>query len=269
MTQDTRTAGDLLRRWRHQRRLSQLALAVEAEISQRHLSYVESGRAQPSREMVTRLTEVLRLPLRERNAVLLAAGYAPVFPRRDFDAPDFTRAREAIGQILDAHQPHPALAVDRYWTLIRANTAALALMQGASGALTTPPVNVLRLSLSPDGLAGRVLNLAEWRTHVLARLARDVDTSGDPRLAALLEELKSMPGPQAAAPEQRIDDRSLAVPLRLASPAGPLAFISTTTVFGTAVDVTLSEITIETFFPADAETARALRSTDPDSPPGT
>lgn len=259
MTEMPTQFGELLRVWRGRRRYSQLALALDTEISQRHLSFIESGRSKPSREMVLRLAEQLALEPRGRNELLLAAGFAPVHPERAFDAPDFAAARDAIALLLRCHMPNPALAVDRHWNLLMGNQAAHAFLAGCAEHLIAPPINVLRLSLHPEGLAGRILNLPEWRAHVLARLSRDVEISADAQLAELLSELESYPVPRhhgRTAPA--IDDGSLVVPLRLDSPAGPLSFISTTTLFGTAVDVTLSEVTIETFLPADAETARIL-----------
>ncbi|WP_120010447.1 helix-turn-helix domain-containing protein [Teichococcus vastitatis] len=254
------TAGTLLRHWRRQRRLSQMALALEAGISQRHLSCLEAERARPSRAMVLHLTEQLRVPLRERNAILVAAGFAPVFRERPLQAPELAAARQAMERILHGHSPHPALAVDRHWNLISANEAVFALLGGMSGPLMQPPVNVLRLSLHPEGLAPRILNFAEWRAHLLARLAHEVQASADAVLLRLLEELKAYAWP----PQERgtratpPGEASIAVPLRLAGADGPLSFLSTTTVFGTAVDVTLAEVTIETFFPADEATGLAM-----------
>ncbi|MFC3206382.1 helix-turn-helix domain-containing protein [Aquamicrobium soli] len=260
MLNENQSAGDLLREWRQRRRLSQLALAVDAEISQRHLSFLESGRSQPSREMVLHLTERLSVPLRERNMILTAAGFAPIYRERPLDAPELGAARAAIDQILKGHEPHPALAVDRNWTLLAANAAVGVLMTGVAGHLVTGEINVLRLSLHPQGLAGRIVNFREWRAHILARLAHEIDVSAAPRLVALLEELKSYPVPPQAASSRAVPvaDGGIAVPLTLASDEGPLSFISTTTVFGTAVDVTLSEVTIEAFFPANPETSRAM-----------
>jgi transcriptional regulator with XRE-family HTH domain len=261
MNEKPSSAGDLLRDWRQRRRLSQLALAVDADISQRHLSFLESGRALPSRDMVLRLTEKLAVPLREQNAILVAAGFAPLYRDRPLDAPELAAARSVIARILDGHDPHPALAVDRHWTLLASNAAVGVLLTGVADHLLSGPVNVLRVSMHPDGIAGRILNFREWRDHILKRLSHDIDISADPQLAALFEELKAYPiPPQAGAP--RRPDRSghaeIAVPLVLESKAGPLSFLSTTTVFGTAVDVTLSEVTIEAFFPANVETAKAM-----------
>jgi transcriptional regulator with XRE-family HTH domain len=252
--------GPLLRDWRRRRRMSQLDLAAEAEVSQRHLSFVESGRAAPSREMVLRLAERLDLPLRARNALLAAAGFAPVFPERPPDHPDLAPVRAAINAILAGHAPHPALAVDRRWTLVAANAAVAPLLAGASARLLAPPVNVLRLSLHPEGLAPRILNFRDWRAHVLHRLARQVELSGDAELAALAAELAAYPPPPGARPPGRPADLGgVAVTLELSHEAGRLAFLTATTVFGTAIDVALSELAIEAFFPADAATAAAMR----------
>jgi len=251
--------GTRLREWRERRRHSQLGLAVEAEVSQRHLSFLESGRSRPSREMVLRLCETLSLPLRERNALLGAAGFAPHYPQTDLDAPAMAGLRRTIGRLLDAQMPHPALAVDRHWRLQAANAAVGMLLEGVAPDLLAPPVDVLRLSLHPAGLAGRIVNLPEWRGHILRRLTREADQSGDPVLARMARDLAAIPVPPAPAPRGGADpaDR-LAVPLRLRSPAGVLSFLSTTTVFGTAIDVTLADLTVETFLPADPETAQAM-----------
>lgn len=254
--------GALLRAWRTRRRLSQLALATEAEISQRHLSFVESGRAQPSREMVLHLAEQLAVPLRERNALLLAAGFAPSYQARSLDAPELKAARAAIERILRGHEPHLALAVDRHWNLLEANRAVAPLLHGAAPALLQAPINVLRLSLHPQGLAPRIANLPEWRNHILARLTQQIEASADPELARLLEELVAYPippGTPSARATEHDTPTAIAVPLELNTDAGTLRFISTTTVFGTAVDITLAEIAIESFFPADEATAQVMR----------
>ncbi len=256
MLNERQSAGDLLRDWRQRRRLSQLALAVDAEISQRHLSFLESGRSRPSREMVLRLTERLSVPLRERNMILTAAGFAPIYRERPLDAPELGAARAAIDQILQGHEPHPALAVDRNWTLLSANKAVGVLIDGIAGHLVTGEINVLRLSLHPEGLAPQVENLSEWRAHLLDRLRRQVDVTGDPVLIALLAELAAYP--HAASARPHADYGGVVVPLRLKTGDGVLSFFSTTTVFGTPVDVTLSELALESLFPADPETARAL-----------
>jgi transcriptional regulator with XRE-family HTH domain len=255
----TRSIGDLLREWRERRRLSQLALALEAEVSARHLSFVETGKARPSREMVLRLAERLEVPLRERNTMLLAAGFAPTYPERGLDDPALGVARAAIDRVLAGHEPFPALAVDRYWTLVAANRVVPALLTGVSPALLQPPVNVLRLSLHPDGLAPRIANLPEWRAHLLARLSRQVEITADTRLAELLQELQSYPGSRNTKGTDEPVSLSVAVPLRLHTDHGPLSLLSTTMFFGTPVDVTISELAIEAFFPADAATADLLQ----------
>jgi transcriptional regulator with XRE-family HTH domain len=254
------SAGALLREWRVRRRMSQLDLASEAEISQRHLSFLESGRAKPSRDMVLHLADQLEIPLRERNHLLLAAGFAPRYGERDLDDPSLAAAREAVRLVLKGHEPNPAVAIDRHWTLVDANAAIAPLLADiADPQLLQPPVNVLRLSLHPQGLAARTVNLFEWRNHLLERLKRQLDATGDPVLADLERELLSYPsGPRT----QRAQDGSLAAiahPLKLRVGNEVLTFISTTTVFGTPLDVTLSELAIESFFPADEATAKALR----------
>lgn len=257
----TRTVGDLLREWRQRRRMSQLLLATEADISTRHLSFVESGRALPSREMVMHLAERLDVPLRARNALLVAAGYAPLFRERPLSDPQLAAAREAVELVLKGHEPYPALAIDRHWTIVATNNAIAPLLSGASPELLKPPVNALRLSLHPQGIAASIVNWHAWREHVLARLQRQVDVSGDDTLSALRDELAAYPAPAEADATTPDDARldQIAVPLRLRTPLGVLSFFSTTTVFGTPVDVTLSELAIEAFFPADQQTAVALR----------
>jgi transcriptional regulator with XRE-family HTH domain len=252
------TIGEKVRYWRQLRRLSQLDLACEVEMSTRHLSFIETGRALPSREMVLRLSEALETPLRERNAMLLLAGYAPAFRERSLDDPVLRPVREAIDTLLAAHEPFPALAVDSRWNLIAANGAIKGLIAGAAPELLQPPVNVLRLSLHPRGLASRIVNLAEWRDHLLFRLRRQHGDTADPMLAELIEELASYPcGPSR--PRSAESLATLAVPLQIRTPNGVLSFLSATMVFGAPLDATLSEIALETFLPADAETAEALR----------
>jgi transcriptional regulator with XRE-family HTH domain len=260
MQSETRPVGDLIREWRQRRRMSQLELALGADISSRHLSFLETGRSVPSREMLLHLAERLEVPLRARNAMLLAAGYAPAFRERPLSDPALDTARQAVEQLLAAHEPFPALAVDRHWSMLAANRAATRLFTGISPALLQPPVNVLRLSLHPDGAAPRIANLAEWRGHVFARLAHQIEVTGDPGLAELLRELQAYPAPQPVeppAPERSAYE--VVVPLQLVTPVGTLSLISTTTVFGTPLDVTLSELALETFFPADAASAALLR----------
>jgi transcriptional regulator with XRE-family HTH domain len=255
-----RPFGEHLRQWRLRRRMSQLELASEADISTRHLSFVETGRSSPSREMVLRLAERLDVPLRERNALLVAAGYAPMYRERPLDDPALAAAREAVQCILRSHEPYPALAVDRHWNLLAANAMVSHLLQGVAPALLQPPVNVLRLSLHPQGVAPRIVNLGQWRHHLFERLRQQIQATGDPVLQQLEEELRSYPvAPEAEAPHLAGEVLGIAMPLQLRSPAGILSFISTMTVFGTPVDITLQELALETFFPADAPTADALR----------
>lgn len=258
----SRTVGDMLRDWRQRRRMSQLLLASEADISTRHLSFVESGRALPSREMIMHLAERLDVPLRARNALLVAAGYAPLYRERQLSDPQLDAAREAVDLVLKGHEPFPAVAIDRHWTIVAANGALAPLMTSAKPTLLEAPVNALRLSMHPDGIASQIVNWHAWRTHLLSRLQRQIDVSADATLAALYEELAAYPTPPGVEPA---DDSPLspleqiAVPLRLRTDIGVLSFFSTTTVFGTPVDVTLSELAIEAFFPADAQTGEALR----------
>lgn len=251
----TRAVGEHLREWRRRRGLSQLELAVEAEVSSRHLSYVETGKANASREMLLRLSETLEIPLRARNALLLSGGFAPAYGERPADDPEMAVVRE----VLAAHGPYPALAVDRHWNLLAANDAVAGLLVGASPALLAAPTNVLRLSLHPEGLAPRIENLSEWRRHLLTRLRAQAHTTGDPVLHDLLRELAALPAPRETAPPVAATTR-IAVPLRLRTERGTLALLSTTTVFGTPLDVALSEIAIETFLPADAATRERLNA---------
>lgn len=257
----------MLREWRSRRRLSQLDLAAEAAISQRHLSFMESGRSKPSRDMILRLADQLSVPLRERNMLLAAAGFAPVYQERGLEDPALKAARQAVDQILKAHTPHPALAIDRHWTLISANQAVFALLDGVDQALLEPPVNVLRLSLHPGGLAPRIANIREWRHHIFERLGQQIDATGDPVLVDLLDELRALPVPPNARPYRPTDEPrfgGIAVALELATDKALLRFISTTTIFGTALDISLSELAIETFFPLDEATAEAMRKLQAD-----
>ncbi len=256
-----RSIGDHLRAWRQRRRMSQLDLASEAEISTRHLSFVESGRSQPSRDMVLHLAERLDIPLRDRNVLLVSAGFAPMFPERQLEDPQLRSARRAIELVLTGHEPYPALAVNRHWQLVAANSALERLLGGAAPSLLVPPVNVLRLSLHPEGLAPRIANLAQWRQHLLERLRRQVDVSADPVLADLLEELRNYPAPaRGSRPPAGLsgDFGGVVIPFHLVSEGAVLSFFSTTTVFGTPLDITLSELALEAFFPADPRTAEAL-----------
>jgi transcriptional regulator with XRE-family HTH domain len=263
MAKATATArvGPLLRDWRQRRRLSQLDLALDAGVSARHLSFVETGRSRPSPEMIVHLAEQLDVPLRDRNQLLLAGGYAPVYGERARDAPEMEPVRDALDLVLTGHEPYPAAVVDRGWNMVAANRAVALLTEGVAPELLEPPANVLRASLHPDGMAPRIANLGEWRAHLLERLERQVQLTGDEGLAALHEELLGYPS--ETADERPVEDRGsgIVVPLRLRTADGELAFFSTVTTFGTPVDITVSELAIESFFPADATTAQAARST--------
>jgi transcriptional regulator with XRE-family HTH domain len=255
-----RSFGEHLRAWRLRRRMSQLDLASDADISTRHLSFVETGRSVPSREMVLRLAERLDVPLRERNALLVAAGYAPMYRERPLDDPALAVAKQAVQLILKSHEPYPALAVDRYWNLLAHNALVPHLLAGVDAALMQPPVNVLRLSLHPQGLAPRIVNIGQWRHHLFERLRQQIQATGDTRLQALEQELRAYPVPPDG-DTTRLEGEVLGivVPLRFRTEAGVLNLISTTTIFGSPVDVTLQELALETFFPADAFTGDVLR----------
>jgi transcriptional regulator with XRE-family HTH domain len=249
--------GDHLREWRQRRHLSQLDLAGDAEISARHLSFVETGRAAPSRDMVLRLAERLEVPLRERNVLLVAAGFAPAFPQRSLDHPALKSARAAIDLVLKAHEPNPALAVDRHWNLVSANRMVTPLLEGISPDMLAPPLNVMRLSFHPRGLAPRTVNLAEWCGHLLERLHRQCEATADPELIRLYDELKTYPIPARSGP---LSADNVAIPFKMRFGEEVLSFISTTMIFGTPVDITLSELALETFFPADDLTAERMRA---------
>lgn len=249
--------GSLLRTWRERRRLTQLDLALQADVSTRHLSYVENGRARPTSSMILHLSDQLEIPLRERNALLLAGGYAPVFPEHELNAPPLSAVNDAINAVLEGHLPFPAIVVDRHWELVAGNAAIDLLTAGSAAHLLEPPINALRLSLHPEGMAPRIANLPQWRQHVLHRLARQADATGDPVLFSLHEELRGYPGGTQA--HEPSGPAAIVVPLRYRTPAGELSFFSTTTVFGTPLDVTVAELAIEAFYPADPLTAEVLR----------
>jgi transcriptional regulator with XRE-family HTH domain len=252
--------GGLLRQWRQRRRLSQLDLACDAGISTRHLSFLETGRAQPSRDMVLLLSEQLDVPVRERNILLVAAGFAPIFPERPLDDPALAPARAAIDLVLDRQQPYPAFALDRHWQIVASNTALPQLYEDVAADLLQPPVNALRLSLHPRGLAPRVVNLAEWRAHLLYRLRRQVELTADAALIELLREVNAYPGATHAPVQTLHLEREIAVPFRIKIGDDVLSFLSLTTVFGNPIDVMLSELALELFFPADDATGAAVRA---------
>lgn len=248
--------GALMRQWRKRRRFSQLDLAISAEVSARHLSFIETGRSVPSRAMVLRLADALNVPLREQNRLLIAAGLAPLYTERDFDDPEMEPVREGVARVLDAYDPFPCLAVDRGWNILRANAGAYVLLAGVAPALLEQP-NALRIALHPDGLATRIRNLAQWRHHLLERLHREVTVSGSAELAELLAELQTYPG----GGDDHQSYGGVVVPLQLETGDGQvLSLLSTVTTFGTALDLTAAELSIEAFLPADAATDAALRA---------
>ncbi|MFE5569744.1 MULTISPECIES: helix-turn-helix domain-containing protein [Amycolatopsis] len=255
-----RPVGELLREWRDRRRISQLDLAISADISTRHLSFVETGRSKPSREMVLRLGEHLEVPLRERNQLLLAAGYAPAYAETGLAAPELEAVRKAVRQLMTGHEPYPAAVVDRWWNLVDANASISLMTDLVSPALMTPPVNVLRVTLHPDGMAPHVLNLGEWRAHLLGRLRRQVIQTADPMLTELLEELLTYPCADPVPEVEVPGPGDIFVPLKLRHEDAELTFFSTVSTFGTPLDVTVAELVIESFFPADADTAEYLRA---------
>lgn len=255
-----RPVGDHLREWRQRRRLSQLALACDADISTRHLSFIETGRAAPSREMVLHLAEQLEVPMRDRNILLVAAGYAPIFPERPLEDPALAAARKAVDLVLESQKPFPAFALDRHWSVVASNAALPELYVGVADELLRPPINAMRITLHPRGMAPRIANLGEWRAHLLARLRRQIDLTADATLVELMREALDYPTPRSSRPVPAAGfEHVVAIPFKVVTDIGLLSFYSTTTVFGTPVDVTLSELAVEMFFPADAATAQAVR----------
>jgi transcriptional regulator with XRE-family HTH domain len=262
-TQPLRPVGELLRQWRERRRLSQLDLALQTEISARHLSFVETGRSRPSRDLLLRLAEQLELPLRERNHLLLTGGYAPVYGQAPLDAPELAAVRAALRQVLAGHEPYPAVVVDRGWNLVDANASVALFLEQVPPDLLTPPANVLRVSLHPDGMAPHILNLGEWRGHLLARLRRQITLTADPALAELYGELRGYPCDQPEPEVELPGPGEVVVPLRIRHGDRELSFLSIMASFGTPLDVTVAELAIESFFPADAETGHVLRGGGP------
>jgi transcriptional regulator with XRE-family HTH domain len=260
--------GELLRAWRQRRSLSQLELALNADVSSRHVSFLETGRARPSREMVLHLAEHLEVPLRDRNGLLLAAGYAPQYAERQLETPEMAPVREALERFLRAHEPYPAVVVDRHYNLISGNDALSLLTEGVAPELLEPPANALRVTLHPRGMAPRISNLEEWSGHLLHRLARQASVTGDPELERLHEELSAYPGVSTEPPHDGISGAEIVLPLRLREGEHELAFFGTISTFGTAVDITLAELSIEAFYPANAATAtRLLQAIGADSGP--
>jgi transcriptional regulator with XRE-family HTH domain len=248
--------GSLLREWRTRRRVSQLELSSEAGVSTRHLSFIETGRAQPSRDMVMRLSEYLELPLRERNLLLLAAGYAPAYAQTPLSAPAMRDVRASLQTLVDAHQPCPALVADHAWNLVLANDAALAFVEGVPDELMTDPINIIRLVMHPDGFRSRVVNFDDYSEHVLIRLHRQLRATGDPAIRDLIRECQSYPG--VGRPRASMHAIAPVLALRLSSGDDVLSFFTVVSTLGAPYDVTLDEIVIESFFPADETTARAI-----------
>lgn len=248
--------GALLRQWRSHRRRSQMDLALDAGVSTRHLSFIETGRASPSPEVVLALADGLDVPLRERNALLLAAGYAPRYDETPLDAPAMARAKAAVQRVLDAHDPYPGVVLDRRWDVVAANAGALALIEGVAPELASPTLNVFRVSLHPDGLAARTRNFEEWGSYLVWQLEHQLALSGDAGLAALLEEVRGYPNVAALPTRMPDEDPMLVLTVDLVDP--DLSLFTTLTTFGTPRDITLDELMIELFYPADDATAQHL-----------
>lgn len=263
LTSRTPYAGELLREWRVRRNLSQLRLASGAAVSARHLSFIETGRARPSREMILYLADRLDVPLRERNRLLLAGGYAPVYGERPLESDEMAAVRGALERFLAAHEPYPALVLDRRWNLVLANTAVTLLTEGVAAELLEPPVNALRATLHPRGMAPRIVNLDEWSAHLLHRLEREIAATGDPELAVLRDELLTYPTVSAEPPlPESAAAAEIVLPLQLRHGDDRLSFFSTLTTFGTPADVSLAELSLEAFYPADTATATYLATLD-------
>lgn len=259
--------GALLREWRERRRLTQLDLGLEAGISARHLSFVETGRSKPGREMLLKVAERLEIPFRERNQLLLAAGHAPAFPERSLEDPTLAPVRAALDRILAAHDPYPAVVFDRAWNLVSVNASMSALTQGVEidPGLLEPPINILRIGLHPRGLAPLIVNLASWRAHFLERLARQIVVTGDDSLRPLMDEVAAYPASGGEDADATDDTGSeILGPLRLRAPGGgEWALFGMFAGFDTPFEVTTSELAIELLFPADQATAEALRKGEP------
>jgi transcriptional regulator with XRE-family HTH domain len=257
--------GRLLRDWRERRRLSQLELALDAGVSPRHLSFIETGRSKPGRDVLLRVVERLQVPLRERNQLLLAAGHAPAFPERPLSDSGLTPVREALDRIIAAHEPYPALVLDRGWNVVAANSAMGMLADWVDPDLLDPPINALEVGFHPRGLAPFVANLAEVRAYFLERIERQISLTADPDLVALREMVADSPAPESVRlPADEAGAREILTPLRLRAPSGAeLSFLGTVATFGLAGEVTTSELSIELLFPADRATAELFSGIDP------
>jgi transcriptional regulator with XRE-family HTH domain len=256
--------GVLLRRWRERRRLTQTDLAFAANSSTRHLSFLETGRSQPSREIILRLAECLDVPLREQNALLLAAGFAAIYQERSLA--DLASAKLAIDQVLQAHAPYPAFALDRHWNVVLSNSALPQLYEGCSPSFLTKPVNAARLILHPLAMGPRIVNFSEWREHTVAVLHQQIAACADPEIEALLTEVRAYPVPADSAGPTTIEGpRRFATPLQIATRLGTVSFLNTTTVFGTPTDITLSELALEMLFPANQRTVEIVKAMSEES----
>ncbi|MFH9983140.1 helix-turn-helix domain-containing protein [Streptomyces sp. NPDC017179] len=266
--QVSRPAGELMRRWREQRGYSQLALATRAEISARHLSFLETGRSKPSRDMVLRLGRHLDLSPREQNQLLLAAGYAPAYTDSSLDVAEMLPVRAALHQILTGHEPFPALVVDRNWNIVLSNAGFRLFAEGAAPELLQPPVNALRLALHPGGMQPRIMNFPDWRAQLLMRLQRRVELTAEPGLAELYRELSAYPGGGGPSRPPRTDHADLALPMRLRYQDMELSLICTIATFGMPLDVTVAELAVEAFLPADGPTGELLNRLHAAAPAG-
>ncbi|MDN0198434.1 helix-turn-helix transcriptional regulator [Streptomyces sp. S.PNR 29] len=260
-TATTQRVGPLLRAWREQRRVSQLELALRADSSSRHISFIETGRSRPSEEMVLRLAEHLDVPVRERNALLLAAGYAPRYPETPLDDPALGALREGMERLIQGYEPYPALVVDATYRVVAANRGIMMLLDGMPESLLEPPLNAMRLTLHPQGLAPRIRNLREWRGHLLAQMERQIALHRSEALRALYEEVAAYPVPESAPGEEPDEPVPyFALPMQIEHEGRTLSFISSISTFNTPMDVTVAELAIETFLPADPATVKYLQS---------
>ncbi|WEP01071.1 helix-turn-helix transcriptional regulator (plasmid) [Streptomyces sp. FXJ1.172] len=264
----SRPVGELMRQWREQRGYSQLALATRAEISARHLSFLETGRSKPSREMVLRLGRQLELALREQNQLLLAAGYAPAYTDSPLDVAEMRPVRDALRQILAGHEPFPALVVDRHWNVVLSNSGFALFAEGAAPDLLRHPVNALRLALHPEGMQPRIVNFADWRAQLLLRLQRRVELTAEPGLAELYRELCAYPDGGEPSRPPRTDNADLTLPLRLRYRDMELSLFCTIATFGMPLDVTVAELAVEAFLPADGTTGEMLTRLHAAAPTG-